>query len=178
MPLDPAQLQEAAKRHLWMHFTRMGAYATQDVPVIVRGEGIGTVVKVVEIRIAPANSNKDGKLAVNTVAGSLYGTNPPVDYYERCHEQVLKPVKGFVLRPQDGAHVWIVIRAVRPGTYNIPDHVVTYTDQGVLYRQVLTLRAYGSVADNARRPVLTWGEQQCIKPTRTTILSGFTDPAR
>jgi adenosylmethionine-8-amino-7-oxononanoate aminotransferase len=39
MPLDPGQLQEAAKRHLWMHFTRMGAYATHDVPVIVRGEG-------------------------------------------------------------------------------------------------------------------------------------------
>ena len=39
MPLDPAQLQEAAKRHLWMHFTRMGEYATHEVPVIVRGEG-------------------------------------------------------------------------------------------------------------------------------------------
>ncbi len=39
MPLDPEQLQEAAKRHLWMHFTRMGAYAKQDVPVLVRGEG-------------------------------------------------------------------------------------------------------------------------------------------
>ncbi len=32
-------LQEQAKRHLWMHFTRMGAYADHDVPVIVRGEG-------------------------------------------------------------------------------------------------------------------------------------------
>src|SRR6266851_3208818 len=32
-------LQEQAKRHLWMHFTRMGSYATADVPVIVRGEG-------------------------------------------------------------------------------------------------------------------------------------------
>ena len=34
-----ATLQELAKRHLWMHFTRMGAYADADVPVIVRGEG-------------------------------------------------------------------------------------------------------------------------------------------
>jgi adenosylmethionine-8-amino-7-oxononanoate aminotransferase len=33
------ELQELAKRHLWMHFTRMGAYAQADVPVIVRGEG-------------------------------------------------------------------------------------------------------------------------------------------
>src|SRR5204862_1050570 len=32
-------LQELAKRHLWMHFTRLGAYAEHDVPIIVRGEG-------------------------------------------------------------------------------------------------------------------------------------------
>jgi len=32
-------LQEKAKRHLWMHFTRMGAYADREVPIIVRGEG-------------------------------------------------------------------------------------------------------------------------------------------
>ncbi len=34
-------LQELAKRHLWMHFTRMGAYAEagHEVPIIVRGEG-------------------------------------------------------------------------------------------------------------------------------------------
>ena len=34
-----ADLQELAKRHLWMHFTRMGAYDEVDVPIIVRGEG-------------------------------------------------------------------------------------------------------------------------------------------
>src|SRR3954464_7674761 len=39
MALDPAQLQQAAKDHLWMHFTRHGSYKDNDVPVIVRGEG-------------------------------------------------------------------------------------------------------------------------------------------
>ena len=34
-----ADLQELAKRHLWMHFTRMGAYDDADVPIIARGEG-------------------------------------------------------------------------------------------------------------------------------------------
>ncbi|HEV2982102.1 MAG TPA: aspartate aminotransferase family protein [Solirubrobacteraceae bacterium] len=34
-----SELQRDAKRHLWMHFTRMGSYAHADVPVIVRGEG-------------------------------------------------------------------------------------------------------------------------------------------
>jgi adenosylmethionine-8-amino-7-oxononanoate aminotransferase len=34
-----SELQERARRHLWMHFTRMGAYADHALPVIVRGEG-------------------------------------------------------------------------------------------------------------------------------------------
>ncbi|HYM55904.1 MAG TPA: aminotransferase class III-fold pyridoxal phosphate-dependent enzyme, partial [Solirubrobacteraceae bacterium] len=34
-----SDLQELAKRHLWMHFTRMGSYADAEVPVIVRGDG-------------------------------------------------------------------------------------------------------------------------------------------
>jgi adenosylmethionine-8-amino-7-oxononanoate aminotransferase len=38
-PVAAQNLQELAKRHLWMHFTRMGAYADADVPIIVRGEG-------------------------------------------------------------------------------------------------------------------------------------------
>jgi len=32
-------LQELAKRHLWMHFTRMGAFEGHEVPIITRGEG-------------------------------------------------------------------------------------------------------------------------------------------
>jgi adenosylmethionine-8-amino-7-oxononanoate aminotransferase len=36
----PTALQEKARRHLWMHFTRMGAYDQEhEVPVITRGEG-------------------------------------------------------------------------------------------------------------------------------------------
>jgi hypothetical protein len=31
--------QDAAKRNLWLHFTRMSSYADAEVPVIVRGEG-------------------------------------------------------------------------------------------------------------------------------------------
>jgi len=33
-------LQELGRRHLWMHFSRMGEYsAEQEIPIIVRGEG-------------------------------------------------------------------------------------------------------------------------------------------
>ncbi len=35
-----SRLQELAQRHLWMHFSRMGAYGDRhEVPIIVRGEG-------------------------------------------------------------------------------------------------------------------------------------------
>ena len=32
-------LQDAARRHLWLHFTRMSSYADHDIPMMVRGEG-------------------------------------------------------------------------------------------------------------------------------------------
>jgi adenosylmethionine-8-amino-7-oxononanoate aminotransferase len=32
-------LQEQGRRHLWMHFSRMGAYDHHEIPIIVRGEG-------------------------------------------------------------------------------------------------------------------------------------------
>ena len=37
--LSSAKLQEDARRHLWMHFTRMSASDEHEIPVIVRGEG-------------------------------------------------------------------------------------------------------------------------------------------
>jgi adenosylmethionine-8-amino-7-oxononanoate aminotransferase len=36
---DIGTMQEQARRHLWMHFTRLGAYDEQEIPIIVRGEG-------------------------------------------------------------------------------------------------------------------------------------------
>ena len=39
MTISPEDMQEAAKQHLWLHFTRMSSYGSSDVPVIVRGSG-------------------------------------------------------------------------------------------------------------------------------------------
>ncbi len=38
--LSNETLQESARRHLWMHFTRLSSYSASEVPVIVRGEGV------------------------------------------------------------------------------------------------------------------------------------------
>jgi adenosylmethionine-8-amino-7-oxononanoate aminotransferase len=34
-----SSLQDLAKRHLWLHFARMGAYEQAEMPIIARGEG-------------------------------------------------------------------------------------------------------------------------------------------
>ena len=36
---DFDRLQQSARDHLWMHFTRMGSYQTTEIPIIVRGDG-------------------------------------------------------------------------------------------------------------------------------------------
>jgi adenosylmethionine-8-amino-7-oxononanoate aminotransferase len=39
-PLTQEKMQELARKHLWMHFTRMSAYDdAHEVPIIVRGDG-------------------------------------------------------------------------------------------------------------------------------------------
>jgi adenosylmethionine-8-amino-7-oxononanoate aminotransferase len=37
--MSDGSLEERARRHLWMHFTRMSGAETTEIPVIVRGEG-------------------------------------------------------------------------------------------------------------------------------------------
>jgi adenosylmethionine-8-amino-7-oxononanoate aminotransferase len=36
---ERSALQDLARRHLWMHFTRLSAYDDHEIPIIVRGEG-------------------------------------------------------------------------------------------------------------------------------------------
>jgi adenosylmethionine-8-amino-7-oxononanoate aminotransferase len=37
--VEQGTLQELARRHLWLHFTRMSAYQDAEIPIIVRGDG-------------------------------------------------------------------------------------------------------------------------------------------
>jgi adenosylmethionine-8-amino-7-oxononanoate aminotransferase len=36
---ERSTLQELGRRHLWMHFSRMGSYEDHEIPIITRGEG-------------------------------------------------------------------------------------------------------------------------------------------
>src|SRR5829696_5806484 len=37
--LSADELQQAARDHLWLHFSRMGGYRDAEIPIIVRGDG-------------------------------------------------------------------------------------------------------------------------------------------
>jgi adenosylmethionine-8-amino-7-oxononanoate aminotransferase len=38
-PTTSTDLQQAARDHLWLHFSRVGGFAGREIPIIVRGEG-------------------------------------------------------------------------------------------------------------------------------------------
>jgi hypothetical protein len=39
MSVDPERLQADARRHLWMHFSRLGGYEHSEIPIFTRGSG-------------------------------------------------------------------------------------------------------------------------------------------
>jgi adenosylmethionine-8-amino-7-oxononanoate aminotransferase len=76
---EKTDLQQIAKDHLWMHFTRMGGYADQDVPIIVRGEGC---------YLEDAN----GKRYLDALAG-LFSVNIGYSYGEEIGQAALEQMR-------------------------------------------------------------------------------------
>jgi adenosylmethionine-8-amino-7-oxononanoate aminotransferase len=72
-------LQQLAKDHLWMHFTRMGGYRDADVPLIVRGEGC---------YLEDAN----GKRYLDALAG-LFSVNIGYSYGEEIGQAALEQMR-------------------------------------------------------------------------------------
>ncbi len=79
MTTTPAtDLQQLAKEHLWMHFTRMAGFRDADVPIIVRGDGCYL-------------EDASGKRYLDALAG-LFSVNIGYSYGEEigqaAHEQM------------------------------------------------------------------------------------------
>src|SRR6059058_1887403 len=77
--LSPAELQQAARDHLWLHFTRMSGYRDAEVPVIVRGEGC---------YLEDAN----GKRYLDALAG-LFAVNIGYGYGEEIGQAALEQMR-------------------------------------------------------------------------------------
>jgi adenosylmethionine-8-amino-7-oxononanoate aminotransferase len=79
MSVASTDLQKAAKEHLWMHFTRMGGYATADVPIIVRGEGCYL-------------EDVDGKRYLDALAG-LFSVNVGYSFGDEIGQAALEQMR-------------------------------------------------------------------------------------
>src|SRR4029078_8032674 len=77
--LSPEQLQQAARDHLWLHFTRMGGYRDAEVPIIVRGDGC---------YLEDAN----GKRYLDALAG-LFSVNIGYSYGEEIGKAALEQMR-------------------------------------------------------------------------------------
>jgi hypothetical protein len=88
------------------------------------GRGLGTVIRVVEVKIAPAHGNGS-----KDVPGGAYETDPPVFWVRKgtCLKQALVPIHGFRLAAGGLARVWIVVQAARPGRFAVTGHIARYS---------------------------------------------------
>ncbi len=142
--------------------------------VSIAGPGIGTVVRAVQISFGPLYPSKVEATRADWAPSSLYGSDPPViDIAQGCHSQLLQALHGHKLAPHKAGWIWIVIRALAPGKYKIPAHVIYYTQNGTTYRQSQPIDAYGSVAATAPPDMQPWATQICMQPTGARILPGF-----
>src|ERR671931_404151 len=72
-------LQQAARDHLWLHFTRMGSYKDTEIPVIVRGEGCYL-------------EDMNGKRYLDALAG-LFAVNIGYSYGEEVGQAALEQMR-------------------------------------------------------------------------------------
>lgn len=134
--------------------------------VRLSGPGVGTVVRIVKARIAPFSPRKNAeKMQVDQ---GNYAEDPPVELGpDGCQRQALYQVRGFQLRPGTTVRLWVIIKAVKPGHWQIPHLVLTYTENGGTYKHIVPFRYWGTIRTNAHvsaRIVPDDFQAQCVKP--------------
>jgi len=130
------------------------------------GQGLGTVVRVVEVKLAP---NVSGN---HSVPGGAYQTDPPVDWWpptRSCGKQLLAPLKGYRLAAGAIARVWVVFEAHDTGRFLV-GHIMHYTQNGTRYQQRIPEFVKGTVALRAPRIPMDPQEKRCVRPTKTRLL--------
>jgi hypothetical protein len=133
------------------------------------GHSLGTVIRVVEVQIAPAHGNGS-----QDTPGGAYQTDPPVFWTspQTCSTQELRSLRGFRIPPGGLARVWIVVQAASPGQFAVTSHTVRYTEDGVQYQQAIPTGYKGLVSRTAPVIPLYWAQARCLTRTKARLLQG------
>jgi len=130
------------------------------------GRRVGIVVRPVETEIAVSGPR--------SVPVSAYAENPPVELTTRgCVVQELRPVVGYRLLPGKFVTLWTILLGLRPGHFNVPTHLITYTQDGTRHTESIPEGYHGSVTRDA--PLLTTGPEGsggCWRVRHSHLLKG------
>jgi hypothetical protein len=133
------------------------------------GRGLGTTIKVVEVKIAPSEAGNKG------TTGGAFEVDPPVYFWKptnSCGRQVLLRLRGFRLAAGALARVWIVIQAARPGRFSVGTHLIRYSVNGTEYQQPIPTGYKGTVSRKAPFLPIDPSEARCIKSMHPRLLRG------
>ena len=141
--------------------------------VSLKGPGVGTVIALADVRLANALAPD-----VSQVSQGNYLEDPPVSSNlgpSTCQKQTLVPVAGYRVRPGGHFYLWLVVKALKPGRWRIPDQVFTYTENGGTYTHSFPITYWGTVkADAHVSPNLAPpSEAQCVKPEGAHYLNYY-----
>src|SRR5258705_61868 len=135
--------------------------------ITLTGRGFGTVIKLVEVKIAPPETGRNG------TPGGAFEVYPPTVYWTvggTCNQQVLVTVRGYRLAPGKEARVWFLVQAGRSGTFHVRGDVVRYRQHGVNYQQFIPTGYQGSVAAHAPFVPIDPLEKRCLKSVKNARL--------
>jgi hypothetical protein len=133
------------------------------------GRGVGTVITVVHVKIAPDETEN------NSAPGGAYEVSAPEAWWPpaaSCGRQPLVPLHGFRLAPKALARVWIVIRAAEPGKFHVGAHLVRYRQDGISYQQLIPTGYEGSVSRTAPFIPIDKEQVRCMKSEHVRPLPG------
>jgi adenosylmethionine-8-amino-7-oxononanoate aminotransferase len=157
--LSPAELQKAARDHLWLHFTRMGGYADAEVPVIVRGDGCYL-------------EDSNGKRYLDALAG-LFCVNIGYGYGEEIGQAALEQMRELPFYTNwSYAHPRAIelaaeVASLAPGDLNRV-FFVSGGSEAVESAWKLARQYYQARGENGARGVVTPGGRAGAQEAETT----------
>ena len=134
------------------------------------GHGVGTVIKILEVKIAPRETGN------KAVPGGAYVLHPPAAYSATCglmREAAPGPLPGFRLAPGTQARVWFRIQGAAPGPFAVKGDLVRYRQRRGSATSSSSLTGHpGSVSRTAPFIPIDKEQARCIKSENVQPLSG------